>query len=150
MPEEQVSTLAVLALGLALSIGTSGCGDSPAYNNVAYPVAVNYETRVDVNPSSPAPAPEPGEWPTAATVDGVYITTARILDRPTEVVGVIDAHEPSGRQAAAFAVIRERAASLGADAVVGVEFHHGEGAGEPTHLSGLAVRYADRPLRGAR
>ncbi len=30
---------------------------------------------------------------------------------------------------------------MGADAVVGVEFEHGEGQGEPTHLSGLAVRF---------
>jgi hypothetical protein len=28
--------------------------------------------------------------------------------------------------------------------VVGVEFHHGEGHGEPIHLSGLAVRYLDQ------
>ena len=32
---------------------------------------------------------------------------------------------------------------MGADAVIGVEFHHGEEHGEPTHLSGLAVRYID-------
>jgi uncharacterized protein YbjQ (UPF0145 family) len=34
-----------------------------------------------------------------------------------------------------------KAAQLGADAVVGVEFHHGEGEGEPTHPSGLAVKF---------
>jgi uncharacterized protein YbjQ (UPF0145 family) len=36
-------------------------------------------------------------------------------------------------------MIRERAAQMGADAVIGVQFHHGEGG--PTHLSGLAVRF---------
>jgi hypothetical protein len=33
---------------------------------------------------------------------------------------------------------------MSADAVVGVEFHHGEEKDEPTHLSGLAVRYVDQ------
>jgi hypothetical protein len=33
---------------------------------------------------------------------------------------------------------------MGADAVVGVEFHHGEGEGQPTHLSGLAVRFIQK------
>jgi hypothetical protein len=33
---------------------------------------------------------------------------------------------------------------MGADAVVGVEFHPGEGEGEPTHLSGMAVRFVSR------
>jgi uncharacterized protein YbjQ (UPF0145 family) len=37
--------------------------------------------------------------------------------------------------------LRVKAAQLGADAVVGVEFHHGESEGEPTHLSGLAVKF---------
>jgi hypothetical protein len=34
---------------------------------------------------------------------------------------------------------------MGADAVVGVEFHHGEGD-EPTHLSGMAVRFVPPPV----
>jgi uncharacterized protein YbjQ (UPF0145 family) len=41
----------------------------------------------------------------------------------------------------ALDVLRRRAVAMGADAVVGVEFHHGEGEGQPTHLSGLAVRF---------
>lgn len=43
---------------------------------------------------------------------------------------------------AALAVLREKAADMGADAVIGVDFQHGEGHdGEPIHLSGLAIRY---------
>jgi uncharacterized protein YbjQ (UPF0145 family) len=54
-----------------------------------------------------------------------------------------------GDQDAALAALKRRAASMGADAVVGVEFHHGEGAGEPIHLSGLAVRFLKTlPLSG--
>lgn len=63
------------------------------------------------------------------------------LDRPAEVVGVVDAHLPMGSHDSALDALRRRAAAMGADAVVGVEFHHGEGEGQPTHLSGLAVRF---------
>jgi hypothetical protein len=71
----------------------------------------------------------------------ILILQSTHLDRPTEVVGVIDAHLPVGNQDAAMVSLRERAAAMGADAVIGVEFHHGEAPGEPTHLSGLAVRF---------
>jgi uncharacterized protein YbjQ (UPF0145 family) len=134
-------------VGAVLMLG--GCGDSPAYTS-AYPTPppIRYETRVEVHSDrrvvvSSAQA-APGEWPAEMQVGDVFITTSRTVSRATEVVGVIDAHEPSGRQDAAFALIRARANALGADAVLGVEFHHGEGEGEPTHLSGLAVRYVDR------
>jgi uncharacterized protein YbjQ (UPF0145 family) len=59
------------------------------------------------------------------------------------VVGVVAAHEPSGREDVAFQRLQERAAALGADAVVGIDSHHGEGSGEPLHLSGLGVRFLD-------
>lgn len=62
--------------------------------------------------------------------------------RPAQVVGVVDVHEPMANEQAALQRLREKAAALGADAVLGVEFHHGEETG-PTHLSGLAVRYTD-------
>jgi hypothetical protein len=35
---------------------------------------------------------------------------------------------------------------MGADAVIGVEFHHGEDEGRPTHLSGMAVRFVAPPV----
>ncbi len=73
----------------------------------------------------------------------VLILQSTKLDRPAEVVGVVDVHEPMASEDAALAALRRKAAAMGADAVVGVEFHHGEGSGEPTHLSGLAVRFRD-------
>ncbi len=141
----------LVGLGTAVvaSLG-GGCGEWPDPPAAYPPPPPSYETRIEVRPGAPivtyvpAAAAPPNEWPAAVTVGGVFITTTRRLERATEVVGVIDAHEPSGRQDAAFAVIRERAAAMGADAVVAVEFHHGEEPGEPTHLSGLAVRYLDR------
>ena len=140
---------------LVIAVLAAGCEGVDPQVPVAYPVP--YATRVEVRPEvrvvvAPSAPPEanrelaPGEWPsnTGAVSSDILVTTARKLERATEVVGVIDAHEPSGRQDAAFALIRERAAAMGADAVVGVEFHHGEEKDEPTHLSGLAVRYVDR------
>jgi uncharacterized protein YbjQ (UPF0145 family) len=73
--------------------------------------------------------------------------------QPTEVIGVIDVHEPTGEHDAALQTLRERAALIGADAVLGIEFHHEDDhpddKGIATHLSGLAVRFRpvlqDRP-----
>jgi uncharacterized protein YbjQ (UPF0145 family) len=62
-------------------------------------------------------------------------------ERDMEAMGVVDAHEKPGHHDEALQELREAAAALGADAVVGVEFHHGEGGGAVSHLSGMAVRY---------
>ena len=45
-------------------------------------------------------------------------------EQPTEVVGFIDAHSELGNEDEALRLIRLRAAELGADAVIHVEFHH--------------------------
>jgi uncharacterized protein YbjQ (UPF0145 family) len=64
-----------------------------------------------------------------------------------EVLGLVDVHEPVKSTAEALDALRRRAALVGAEAVVGVEFEHGEGGAEKTHLSGTAVRCNDL-LRG--
>lgn len=61
----------------------------------------------------------------------------------TEVLGTVDVHEHMNNEEQALGVLRGRAAALGAEAVIGVEFHHGEGHAEATHLSGMAVRCND-------
>jgi uncharacterized protein YbjQ (UPF0145 family) len=91
----------------------------------------------------------------ADAAKNVVVLQAQDAGRPTEVIGVIDVHEPTGEHDAALQTLRQRAALLGADAVLGIEFHHEDegNAGEhkdiETHLSGLAVRYRpvlqDRP-----
>ena len=78
---------------------------------------------------------------TSSPAAGVLLFQGTHLDRLAEVVGVVDVHAPGGGEAAAMELLRERAFEMGADAVVGVEFHHGDAPGEPTHLSGMAVRY---------
>lgn len=117
-----------------------GCAEEPQ-GVIAYPVAAHYETRV-------VAVVAPGADPPVAAADErtrrVLILQTRKLDRPAEVVGIVDAHEENGREAVALDELRRKAAALGADAVVGVEFHHAESHGEPLHLSGLAVRYVSR------
>lgn len=67
----------------------------------------------------------------------------------SEVLGIVDVHEPVASVADGLEKLRRRAALLGADAVTGVELEHGEGGADKTHLSGTAVRCNDL-LRGRR
>lgn len=103
---------------------------------------------VSAAPAPPAPSPPPEPSPPTGLST---LPTARVLvfqsnhiDRLTEVVGVVDVHAEMGGQDAALEMLKLQAARLGADAVLGVEFHHGHGEEEPTHLSGLAVRFVER------
>lgn len=95
---------------------------------------------------APAAAPATTEEPLSARAARVMILETTDLPRAAEVVEPLDVHEPVGDERAALRILRERAAEVGADAVVGVEFHHGHGGG-PIHLSGLAVRFIDLSRR---
>jgi uncharacterized protein YbjQ (UPF0145 family) len=75
----------------------------------------------------------------------VQLLEAESSGREMEAIGVVDAHEKPGHHEEALQELREEAAAIGGEAVVGVEFHHGEGNGAVSHLSGMAVRY--RKLR---
>jgi uncharacterized protein YbjQ (UPF0145 family) len=65
------------------------------------------------------------------------------LECPSEVLGLVDIHQPVKTEDEALNVLKRKASKLRADAVIGVEFHHGEPGEEPTHLSGMAVRCND-------
>ena len=65
------------------------------------------------------------------------------LGCPAEVLGLVDVHEPVKTVDQALHELRLDAARVDAQAVVGVEFHHGEPGEEPTHLAGVAVRCND-------
>jgi uncharacterized protein YbjQ (UPF0145 family) len=78
-----------------------------------------------------------------AAAEKVKVIQNHNIDCPTELVGLVDIHEPVESVDQALTVLRRKAAKMGADAVVGVEFHHGEPGEEPTHLSGMAVRCKD-------
>ena len=132
---------------IAAVAGLGGCGNEyhPEFHpQSSYAVSQNlsYPTTVfQMGSSPPTPSNAPAERrPARGDPSRVLVLESTHLDRPAEVVGVVDAHLPVGSHEAALDAVRRRAAEMGADAVVGVEFHHGEGEGQPTHLSGLAVR----------
>jgi uncharacterized protein YbjQ (UPF0145 family) len=56
------------------------------------------------------------------------------------ILDVVDIHTQADSQDNGFDELRARAASMGGDAVVGAEFEHGD-HGDPSHLSGMIVRY---------
>jgi hypothetical protein len=130
-----------------VALATAACANEyhPEYHpvseysvsqNLSYPTTI-FQTTGHMAGFDPVPAPRNGRMDPSR----VLILQSKHLDRPTEVVGVVDAHEEMGKHDKALYDLKVKAAQLGADAVVGVEFHHGEGEGEPTHLSGLAVRF---------
>lgn len=137
-----MDTVRCSVLALLLATASAGCAEHEASQGVLVASPVAYVTHL------PAGGGHDGEGPAVLVLPErarrVLILQGRKLDRPAEVVGIVDAHEPSGRQDAAFAGLQQRAAAMGADAVIGVEFHHGESHGEPIHLSGLAVRFLDQ------
>lgn len=98
--------------------------------------------------SEPAASESDHHAPSRALDADVVAAARRIrvlphhLDCPSEVVGFVDVHERVASVEAALDVLRVEAAELGAEAVTGVEFEHGDGK-EVTHLSGLAVRCRD-------
>jgi hypothetical protein len=95
-------------------------------------------------PPPPPPEPSPATELSAIPAARIIVLQSSHIDRLTEVVGVIDVHAEMGGHDSALDMLKLRAAQLGADAVLGVEFHHGHGEEEPTHLSGLAVRFVER------
>jgi uncharacterized protein YbjQ (UPF0145 family) len=78
-----------------------------------------------------------------AAAEKVKVIQNDHVECPTELVGLVDVHEPVDTEDKALTILRRKAAKMGADAVMGVEFHHGEPGEEPTHLSGMAVRCKD-------
>jgi hypothetical protein len=139
--------LALIAAG-ALAL-VAGCANEyhPEYHpqsSYTYEQNVSYPTVLAIGGESHAVENAPDvASPAKGDPSHVLVLQSTHLDRPAEVVGVVDAHVPMGGHDAALDVLRRRAAAMGADAVVGVEFHHGEGEGQPTHLSGLAVRFLE-------
>lgn len=128
---ERIFLVAILAL--------AGCADE-SQAIIVHPAPVVLEARSAGGSVPSAPAID-----TRSEAAQIPVLPAKRPDRPAEVVGVVDAHLPVADHERGLAVLRQKAAALGADAVIGVDFAHGEGhAGEPTHLSGLAIRYLDR------
>ena len=82
------------------------------------------------------------EAPMTPRAHAVQVFVDKRIPRPTEVLAVFDFHSRADSEDKGFDELRARAAQIGADAVIGAEFEHGDGE-EPSHLSGMAVRFLD-------
>ena len=92
---------------------------------------------------APYVAPPPDDRVLQAAAARVKVMQTGDLGCKMQSLGLVDVHEPMKTEEAALDLLRRRAAALGAEGVMGVEFHHGEGGNEPTHLSGIAVKCND-------
>jgi uncharacterized protein YbjQ (UPF0145 family) len=128
---------------LLASLLAVGCGAASPEAEPMTPTSASSEPPRDVVMSVGDVAGAAAMQETDAS--NVLVLQTTNLDRYAEVVGVVDVHEGMEDERVALRRLREKAAAMGADAVIGVEFHHGEGEGEPTHLSGMAVRFVPPP-----
>ncbi len=85
----------------------------------------------------------PDDPVTVARAANVKIMQTGDVGCPVEALGPVDVHKKMESTQQSLEVLKRRAAKLGADAVINVEFEHGEGGKEPTHLAGMAVRCND-------
>ncbi len=95
-------------------------------------------------PATPAAAVQKAQAKPAAKI---AVLESKNVKRKTELIGFLDVSGDKGHREAALEALRAKAAAMGADAIVGVEFH--EGNGEPGHYSGVAVRYKKTHRRGS-
>lgn len=136
--------------GVVMPLALAACASEyhPEYHpESSYTVnqSVSYPTIYQVAGASPPliasstpPPPSPQRPPTDSS--RVLVVESAHLGRPGEIVAVIDVTNAKGTHDSGVALLRERAAELGADAVVSVEFHNGDG-GRPARASGLAMRF---------
>ncbi len=89
---------------------------------------------------APSPLDPSSVHSVAPDATKVLVTPQGDLGRKLDVLAVLDFHTRADTEDKGFDELRERAAALGASAVIGAQFEHGEG-NEPSHLSGMAVKY---------
>jgi hypothetical protein len=97
-------------------------------------------------PKAPS-APAAVQKAQAKPANKIAVLESKDMKRKTELLGFLDVSGDKGHREAALEALRAKAAAMGADAIVGVEFH--EGSGEPGHYSGVAVRYKKTHRRGS-
>ena len=88
-------------------------------------------------------APRANDAALVAAASRVRVMQTGDLGCKMQSLGLVDVHEPMKTEEAALDLLKRRAAALGAEGIMGVEFHHGEAGNEPTHLSGIAVKCND-------
>lgn len=139
----RVPSMRLALVGLSVACASCASEYHPEYHpESSYTVnqSVSYPTIYQVGAAATPTVAEPrvSSVPEVKQPHGdpsrVVVVESAHLDRPGEVVAVLDVENASGSRDSGIALLRERAAELGADAVVSVEFH-------PTRVSGLAVRF---------
>lgn len=128
-------TATAIAIVTIAVFGATGCAESSLnfVQSSAYP-----GTRT-VEGAPPAATEERPEASDPRTRE-ILVTPQKDLGRACEVIGVLDFHSSAESEDKGFDEMRVRAAAMGADAVIGAEFEHGE-PGAMSHLSGMVVRY---------
>jgi hypothetical protein len=143
---------ALSGVGVAALLACAGCASEyhPEYHpvssytlnqSVSYPTIYEVAGGAPPAPSTPPVVANPPEPKPGVDPSHVLVVEATHLDRPGEVIGVVDVPDATGTHDSGLALLKRRAAEMGADAVVSVEFHRATGEGQPTHVSGLAVRF---------
>lgn len=132
-----------MTVKLVLAASLAACVPPPAAQPQNVYVSSEAHAAIDTSDMGPIPcadcSPPPAITPQARAVQ---VFADRRIPRPTEVLGVFDFHSQATSEDKGFDELRARAAAMGADAVIGAEFEHGE-SNEPSHLSGTAVRFLD-------
>lgn len=122
---------------LASMASVAGC--LPPHQDADHPAAGGHSAHAARRTRAPDPQLE-------AAARNVRLMARNDLGCKTEVLGLVDVHEDGSTAEQAVSDLKLRAAELGAEAVIGVDFEHGDGH-QATHLSGMAVRCRDL-LRG--
>lgn len=139
----------ILAAVALIALPTA-CSETSYYTSPEVPVARHKPapTLALDDHADPAPDAEPAHSATVAPALSAAAARIIVLEGKTSpkrgvVVGIIDVHTDATRSEEAFDELRRRASALGADVVIGADFHHGEGS-EPSHVSGMAIRFRER------
>src|SRR5258708_6902773 len=131
-----------MTVKIAIVASLAACVPPPAAQPQPPNVYVSSEAHASIDTSGmEVPCadctPPPAMTPRA---HAVQVLVDKHVPRPTEVLAVFDFHSQANSEDKGFDELRARAAQIGADAVIGAEFEHGDG-NEPSHLSGMAVRF---------
>jgi hypothetical protein len=132
-----------MTVKIVLAASLAACIPPPAAQPPNVYVSSEAHASIDTSDMGSIPCadctPVPAMTPRARQVQ---VLVDKRVPRPTEVIGVFDLHSQADSEDKGFDELRARAAAIGADAVIGAEFEHGDG-NEPSHLSGMAVRFLD-------
>ncbi len=130
-----------MTVKILLVASLAACVPPPAAQPPNVYVSSEAHASIDTSDMGPIPCADcASPMPMTPRARTVQVFVDKRIPRPTEVLGVFDFHSAANSEDKGFDELRARAAQIGADAVIGAEFEHGEG-NEPSHLSGMAVRF---------